>query len=323
MGEKKLTADPSSGFSPWVRPQEEITNEKAAIPEPKPGSIVSFASKHPDFKKVEASRPDFEYNAPIHVVKSPAPSWKYGQGVNEGDTSSGKKHVEIDPFAEGRPMMSNYKLLVSGIVPRPIGFISTVSADGKSANLAPFSYFQVVDHDPPMFVVGLGPRPGRPKDTYRNLKETGECVINIVSENMIPAVNATSIDAPYSVSEWAISGLHQAPSTTVTPSRVQESIFSIEGKLTDLKEFENHAKPGMSIAAVGIVEATRFWVREDAINDERSQVDLKVLRPVAQLGGMSYARITETFELPRSNWVTAVKEESWLGELPGASGAST
>lgn len=141
---------------------------------------------------------------------------------------------------------------------------------------------------------------------------------------MIPAVNATSIDAPYSVSEWAISGLHQAPSTTVTPSRVQESIFSIEGKLTDMKEFENHAKPGMSItiAAVGIVEATRFWVREDAINDDRSQVDLNVLRPVAQLGGISYAKITETFELPRSNWATAVKKESWLGELPGGKGAS-
>lgn len=279
-------------------------------------------SKHPDFKKVEATRPDFNHNAPIDVTKSPDPSWRYGQGVNDGGTSLQKKHVEIDPFAEGRPMMSNYKLLVSGIVPRPIGFISTLSADGKTANLAPFSYFQVVDHDPPMFIVGFSSRPGPSKDTYRNLKETGECVINIVSENMLPAVNATSIDAPYGVSEWAVAGLHQAPSATVAPSRVQESVFSIEAKLTDMKEFENHAKPGMSIAALGIVEATRFWVREDAIDEDRSHVDLKVLRPVAQLGGISYARITETFELPRSNWDAAVKEESWLGELPGAKDAS-
>ncbi|KAF6225312.1 hypothetical protein HO173_012836 [Letharia columbiana] len=260
----------------------------------------------PDFKKVEATRPDFDPNAPIDVIKSPDPSWRYGQGVNDGGASLQKKHVEIDPFAEGRPMMSNYKLFVSGIVPRPIGFISTLSADGKTANLAPFSYFQVVDHDPPMFIVGFSSRPGPSKDTYRNLKETGECVINIVSENMLPAVNATSIDAP----------------ATVAPSRVQESVFSIEAKLTDMKDFENHAKPGMSIAAVGIVEATRFWVREDAIDEDRSHVDLKVLRPVAQLGGISYARITETFELPRSNWDAAVKEESWLGELPGAKDAS-
>lgn len=273
--------------------------------------------KHPDFKKLEAKRPDFDSKAPINVVKSPDPSWKYGQGVNDKGVGLQKTHVEIDPFAEGRPMMSNYKLLVSGIVPRPVGFISTVSANGKASNLAPFSYFQVVGHDPPMFVVGFGSRPGPPKDTFRNLKETGECVINIVSENMMPAVNATSIDAPYGVSEWTISGLHQAPSATVTPSRVQESVFSIEGKLTDMKEFEN-LKPGMSIAAVGIVEATRFWVREDAINEDRSHVDLKVLRPIAQLGGISYARITETFELPRSTWDAAVKEESWLEELPGA-----
>ena len=290
------------------------------MPEPKPNSKVSFVSKHPDFKKLETSRPDLDHNKSINVVKSPDPSWKYGQGVIDRGISSPKKHVEIDPFAEGRPMMSNYKLLISGIVPRPIGFISTVSVDG-SANLAPFSYFQVVEHDPPMFVVGFSSRPGRPKDTCRNLKETGECVLNIVSEHMIPAVNATSIDAPYGVSEWAISGLHQAPSTTVTPSRVQESIFSIEGKLTDMKEFDNPAKPDMSVAAVGMVEATRFWVREDAIDDDRSHIDLGVLRPIAQLGGMSYARITETFELPRSTWNAAVKEEGWLGELPGAKDA--
>jgi len=61
-----------------------------------------------------------------------------------------KKHVEIDPYAEGRPMMLNYKLLISGIVPRPIGFLSMQSVDGKTENLSPMSYFQVVGHDPPI-----------------------------------------------------------------------------------------------------------------------------------------------------------------------------
>lgn len=68
-------------------------------------------------------------------------------------------------------MMSNYKLLISGIVPRPIGFLSTKSADRRTENLAPMSYFQVVDHDPPMFVVGFSARAGWPKDTCRNLGE--------------------------------------------------------------------------------------------------------------------------------------------------------
>lgn len=66
-----------------------------------------------------------------------------------------------------------------------------MSVDCRSANLAPFSYFQVVDDDPLKFVMGLGHRPGRPKDMYRHFKETGECLINIVSENMIPAANVS------------------------------------------------------------------------------------------------------------------------------------
>lgn len=148
--------------------------------------------------------------------------------------------------------MFNYKLLISGIVPRPIGFLSMQSVDGKTENLSPMSYFQFADHDPPMFIVGFSARAGRQKD----VKETGECVINVVPENMMPAVNATSVDALYGVSEWTISGLHQAPCTTVKPARVKESVFSIEGRLTDLKEFEHHTKPGMSLASLAVIEAT-------------------------------------------------------------------
>jgi hypothetical protein len=74
----------------------------------------------------------------------------------------------------------------------------------------------------------------------------------------------------------------------------------------------------MSFASLAVIEATRFWVREDAINEELSQIDLSVLRPVAQLGGISYGRVTETFELPRSTWKDAIKEEEWLGKLSGA-----
>ncbi|MCJ1452946.1 hypothetical protein MMC28_003291 [Mycoblastus sanguinarius] len=285
------------------------------LPSPIP-STATFVSKHFDFKSVEATRSDFESAVPITVTKSPCPNWKYGEGEGDNGVSLLKKHVEIDPFAPDRPMMSNYKLLISGIVPRPIGFISTASTDGQTKNLSPFSYFQIIDHHPPISIVGFSARPGRPKDTYRNLKETGECVINVVSENMMPAVNATSIDAPYGVSEWDISGLHPVPSSTVKPPRVRESVFSIEGRLMDTKEFTNHAKPGMSVASVAFIEATRFWVREDAVNEERSQIKLEVLRPVAQLGGISYGRVTETFELPRSNWKDTVKENEWLGKLP-------
>lgn len=236
---------------------------------------------------------------------SPDPDWTYGSGANDGGESLTKHHVEIDPFAEGRPMFHNYSLLVSGIVPRPIGFVSTISATGED-NLAPFSYFQCVDHDPPVFVIGFSGRPDRPKDTLTNLEQTGECSINIVSEHMIEAVNATSLDAPRGTSEWAISGLHQAPSSTVKPARVQEAIFSIEGRLIDVVEFKTSRKPLRNKGKLAIMEATRFWAREDAIDAERKSLDLNVLRPVGQLGGNSYARVTDTFEVERKNWKKAM-----------------
>ncbi|OJZ90835.1 hypothetical protein ASPFODRAFT_125580 [Aspergillus luchuensis CBS 106.47] len=273
-----------------------------------------IVTSHHNFHETESQRPNFDHNAPISVTKSSYPSWEYGQGVPDDNHSVSKTHHEIDSYAEDRPMVNNYRLLVSGIAPRPIGFISTGSSDGKTENLAPFSYFQVVDHDPPMFIVGFSSRPGAVKDTYRNLKETGECVINTVSEGMIEAVNATSIDAPYGVSEWEVSGLGKAPSSTVKAARVKESVFSVEGKVVDVKEFEAH-KPGMSSPAVVLIQATRFWVQEGAADEEFSHIDLEKLRPVAQLGGVSYGRIPSTFERPRKKWDDEVGKSELLAEL--------
>lgn len=242
----------------------------------------------------------------ITVTQPPKPSWTYGSGATDEGESLQKRHIEMNPFEPGRPMFHNYSLLVSAIVPRPIGFISTLSTDGKP-NLAPFSYFQVVDHDPPVFVVGFSGRANRPKDTLRNLEETGESCINIVSEHMIEAVNATSLDAPYETSEWQISGLHQAACTTVRPPRVQESVFSIEGKLCEVVEYKTSTTSAGHHGKLAIIEAPRFWAREDAIDADHEKLDLEVLRPVGQLGGISYARITDTFELARSNWATAME----------------
>lgn len=120
-------------------------------------------------------------------------------------------------------MLSNYKIFISGIA-RPISFVSTRSMDGI-ANLAPFSYFQIVDHNPPIFVVRFSARAIRPKDTLRNLLEIGECVINIVSEHMIEAVNASSIDVLYGISEWALSGSHPVLSTTARPAGSKKQSF--------------------------------------------------------------------------------------------------
>lgn len=252
-----------------------------------------------DFEKIQASRPEFNHDAQVTYTKPPNPEWKQGDGANDGGESLKKNHLEIDPYEKGRPSSSNYKLLISGIVPRPIALISTRSKDGKTTNLAPFSYSQVINHDPPLFVVGLVGSLEKAKDTLRNLHETGEGVINIISEHFVEAANATSINAPYGISEWEISGLHQAPCSTVQAARVKESILSIEGKVVELKEFESRASPGKKTGVLVTIEGTRFWVREDAINEDRSIVDLEVLRPIGRLGGITYGRTTEVLELPR------------------------
>lgn len=271
-------------------------------------TVSSKVADHsPDYSSLQSDkdRKVWSPKQPIAITKTAKPDWRYGEGANSGDNIS-RRHVGIDPHAEGRPMFHNYTLLISGIAPRPVGFLSTMSKDGKE-NLSPFSYFQVVDHDPPVFVVGFSGRASRPKDTLRNLEETGECVINTVSEHMVEAVNASSLDAPYGVSEWELSGLHQAASTTVKPKRVQESIFSVEGKVLRIIDYDTINPSKGSHGRLAVIEGTKFWVRDDAINDSQSEIDLEVLRPVGQLGGVQYARMTETFELPRSNWASAME----------------
>ncbi|ORY70024.1 uncharacterized protein BCR38DRAFT_97957 [Pseudomassariella vexata] len=256
---------------------------------------------HPDFKNVEASRPDWDAGASFHYTKTADPNWKYGDGANALDRSSAeKKHITIDPYEPGRPAPFNYKLLISSIVPRPIGFVSTRSADGKQTNLAPFSYFNMVNHDPPLFVVGVAASLEKPKDTLKNLVESKECVVNIISESFIEAANATSVDAPYDASEWDISGLTPVyDCKDVAAARVGEAVFSVECKLESCREFESRATPGKKTGCLVVLEGTRFWVREDAINDQKNLVAPEVLRPMSRLGGITYGRLTEALEISR------------------------
>ena len=230
---------------------------------------------HGDFKTVEASRPKWEEDSKFHYTQIRKPDWKLGDGAND-KSGIDKQHVEIDPYAEGRPAVFNYKLLISAIIPRPVGFVSTRSKDGSSTNLAPFSYTQVVNHDPPVFIIGYAGGHDNAKDSLKNLTETGECVINIISEHFIEAANSTSINAPYGVSEWALSGLTPAECSQVKASRVKEAIFSAECKLMDTKEFESRSTPGKKTGVLAIVEGVRFWAREDALNEDKNLIDPEV-----------------------------------------------
>ncbi|KAK7751756.1 hypothetical protein SLS62_006241 [Diatrype stigma] len=295
---------------------------------------------HPDFKTVEGSRPDWDRSQKFNYKKTADPSWAFGDGANslaaEEAPPPAQEHVSIDPYEDGRPAPFNYKLLISAIVPRPIGFVSTRSGTGaeggkETFNLAPFSYFNVINHDPPLFALGVASplESSKAKDTLRNLTATGECVVSIISEHFVEAANATSVDAPAGVSEWEISGLTPAFSSTSTTAgdsitarvpRVAEAVFSVECRLESApREFESRATPGKKTGCLVVLEGTRFWVRGDALNADRSQVAPEVLRPIARVGGITYARVTEALELPRPSFEKDVGGMEGYEKLKGRS----
>ncbi|CCC12230.1 hypothetical protein SMACR_05303 [Sordaria macrospora] len=279
---------------------------------------------HGNFKEIEASRPAYDPSPKFTYVQTPQPDWTFGSGANQlasttpsphepsteaaepKEVEEKKKQIVIDPYTEGRPPAFNYKLLISAIVPRPLALVSTRSSDGTVENLAPFSYFQVIAHDPPLFTLGfvspLSPS-SRAKDSLRILHETGECVINIISSPYIEAANACSVNSPHGVSEWVISGLSPAyDCETVKAARAREACFAVECKLVHVKEFESRSKPGETSTTLVVVEGTRFWVDEDAVNKDKNLMDMEVYRPLARMAGITYGVVREGLELQRPDF---------------------
>ena len=187
-----------------------------------------------------------------------------------------------------------YKLLIGSIVPRPIGFVSTVSPSGVN-NLAPFSFFNGVCSEPMtvLFCPVIRGTDGQEKDTLKNIKITKEFVVNIVSEEIAEKMNQCSAEYPYGVDEFKESGLTALPSKVVKPSLVKEAKINMECKLLHLIEIGN--KPGGGTVVIG--EVVYFHVREDIYQD--GKIILSKLKPVGRLGGTEYCRVTDNFSLPR------------------------
>lgn len=205
--------------------------------------------------------------------------------------------MEIDPA--GLDQREVYKLLIGCVAPRPIAWVSTVDGQGRR-NLAPFSFFNVVGSSPPALSVSINytaDRPSGRKDTLRNILDTGEFVVNIVTEATAGAMNETATDYPEAFDEFAEAGLTPAPSRTVRPPRVGESPVSFECALHTALPVGSG--PGSGTLVVGLI---RHIAVSDGVVDERYHIDLGRLRPVARLAGSSYAYVRETFELVRKRY---------------------
>ena len=191
-----------------------------------------------------------------------------------------------------------YKLMTGIIVPRPVALVSTVSRGGV-ANLAPFSFFCGVGSAPPtvLFCPSLRPsdtpEAGQRKDTLRNVEETGDFVINVVSDEIAAAANASSAEVPFEVDEFVLSGLTPIPSEAVRPPRVAQSPAQMECKLLQVI-YTGHA-PASGVIVLG--EVLRFHLREDLFEDFR--VDPAALDAVGRMAGNTWVRTRDRIELIR------------------------
>lgn len=186
-----------------------------------------------------------------------------------------------------------YKFLIGAIVPRPIAWVSTVSATGVP-NLAPFSFFNAVCANP--LTVSFAPMrraDGSKKDTLVNVEETGEFVVNVATEPLVEAINLSSATLGPDDSEFAIAGLTPAPSRLVKPPRVSESPIQFECQVTQIVTISD-APLGGSIV-IGQVVALHI---DERLYDQ-GRIDMAALKPIGRCAGLVYCRVTDTFELAR------------------------
>lgn len=189
-----------------------------------------------------------------------------------------------------------YRLMASSILPRPIAWVITLSADGQP-NAAPYSFFNMFGNAPPVVAIGLMNRPDRPKDTAKNIRDTNEFVINLVPEALVGAMNLTCIDAPPDVDELTLAGLATTPSTQIAPPRILASPVAFECRLLQMVE----TGPAQTMA-IGQVVCAHFST--DIISDgARPHIDGAALDLVGRMHGADvYSRSRDTFTLPRPQW---------------------
>ena len=192
---------------------------------------------------------------------------------------------------------SSYKLLASLVMPRPIAWITTMDAEGV-INAAPYSFFNLVSADPPLAAIGFSAASDREgKDTLANIRATGELVINLVSEELAPAMNITATAAPRGIDEMALAGLEHAASVQVKPPRIAASPSSFDCRAFQIIE------PGGD-STILLARVVHVHVRSDAFeNEARLHIDPGTLKLVGRMhGGGGYCTTRDVFELNRLSW---------------------
>ncbi|RMH50088.1 MAG: flavin reductase family protein [Alphaproteobacteria bacterium] len=188
--------------------------------------------------------------------------------------------------------MERYKLLTAVVIPRPVAWVTTQDRAGL-VNAAPFSFFNLFGQDPALVILGLEHhRDGSgPKDTARNIAETGEFVVNIVTPDLVGPMVASAAAYPAGVSEPGVLGLALSPSGRVAPPRIADAPAAIECRLLDRLRYSDERD-------IVVGEAVGLAAREGLIDTGRMHVDWAGAFPVARLFADRYARLEEIARHP-------------------------
>lgn len=200
--------------------------------------------------------------------------------------------ISIDPKIQDQ--RGNYKLLIGSVVPRPIAFVTTLSAEGV-LNAAPFSYFSIVSGNPPMLSVSVQRKNGIAKDTARNAMLQGELVIHIVDEDTVAAVNETAANLSPHESEIERTSLTPVASEVVAVPGIRESKIRMECVLEQavtLNDADQRPAADLLIARV-----VRFHVSEELY--EKGRIDAAKLKPVSRMAGNIYSSLGDMFTIER------------------------
>jgi len=187
-----------------------------------------------------------------------------------------------------------YKLLTGSIIPRPIGWVSTVDEKGIN-NLAPFSYFNMIGDDPPHVMFSTRRDNNTNKDTLNNVLTTKQFVVNMVTEELVEQMNATAQMVPSEVDEFQLVGVTPVPSTKIKPMRVLESPIQFECELVHHYFLENHKQGGACIM-IGRIVMMHF---DESVVSDNYKINMETYKPVSRLAGSNYNKIGEMFSIKR------------------------
>jgi flavin reductase (DIM6/NTAB) family NADH-FMN oxidoreductase RutF len=200
--------------------------------------------------------------------------------------------MEINP--KNHDIKDVYKLLTSAITPRPIGWVSSVSAKGER-NLAPFSFFNMVGYDPPHVIFAPISPNGKKKDTTANVLETGEFVVNMVTEELAEHMNKTSAALPPDEDEFVFAGLTPIESLLVKPARVKESLIQLECKLVHHYSFMD--KQNGSTVFIG--QVILIHVADDILLPD-FKINTDLYKTIGKMEGGLYCKTSDQFFIDRN-----------------------